>query len=244
VHKEDKMRKLALSIAVLVLVMIGLLASGCTEAPQLRTDSERIELGGAESVRAELDMGVGALVIGGGAEDLLEAQFTFTQESWRPEVQYSVGGAEGMLSIKQPSVTGLVPGPNLRYEWDLRFDSDVPMEMKVNMGVGGGQLDLGELNLSNLDVSVGVGGAEIDLTGDWKADLAATINGGVGGVKLTLPSEVGVQVEAESGLGGIDARGFQREGDVYTNDAYGTTDVTLSINLSVGVGGAQLVLAD
>lgn len=238
------MKRHTLGVALLVTMVAALLISGCAEVARVQTDSQRIELGGAESVRAEINMGVGALVIGGGAEGLLEADFTYSQESWRPEVQYAVTGSEGVLSIQQPSVTGLVPGPTLRYEWDLRFSSNVPLEMKLNMGVGGGDLDLGELNLSKLDLEVGVGGAEIDLTGDREADLEATIRGGVGGLKLTLPSEVGVRVEAESGLGGIDARGFQRQGDVYTNDAYGSTDVTLDINLSVGVGGAQLVLAD
>jgi hypothetical protein len=55
---------------------------------------------------------------------------------------------------------------------------------------------------------------------------------------------VGVRVEAESGLGSVDASGFNREGDVYTNDAYGRTDVTVSVKVDVGVGGLGLELAD
>jgi hypothetical protein len=236
------MRKWMLGIAALAAVVIGLLVSACAEVPQARTETERIELGAARTVRIEVNMGVGALLIGGGGQNLLDAQFTYSYDSWKPIIDYTVAGSNGALTITQPSDVGTVGFPNVRYEWDLRFNRDVPLEMKVNMGVGGGELDLGELNLRKLDLGVGVGGTELDLTGDWKADLQATISGGVGGLKLTLPNDVGVRVEAHSGLGTVDAQGFQRQGNVYTNDAYGHTDISLEIKLSVGVGGAQLVL--
>jgi hypothetical protein len=244
-EKEDMVRKRVLKAAAVLTVVTGLLASGCGEVSEgVRTESEVVELGGAESARVEINMGAGVLRIAGGAEDLLEANFTYSQESWKPEVNYAVSGSEGVLTISQPSVTGVIPSPELRYEWGLRFNNDVPMDMKIEMGVGGGELELGDLNLRKLDLSVGVGGANISLDGDWEADLDATISGGVGGLNLTLPRDVGVRVEADSGLGGVDARDFQREGDVYTNDAYGRTDVTLNIRVEVGVGGVELNLAD
>jgi len=189
-------------------------------------------------------MGAGALVVDGGAEDLLEAKFTYSQESWKPEVEYTVTGSEGLLVVKQPSEVGSITSPNVSYEWDLRFDSEVPMEMKIDLGAGGGDLDLGELNLGRLELKVGVGGTDIDLSGDWQRDLEATINGGIGGITLNLPRDVGVRVEAETGLGGVGAPGLHREGDVLTNDAYGSTDVTLNIKLKVGIGGVELKLAD
>jgi len=239
------MRKRMLRLAVLLAVVAALLVSGCGEVSQeARTESQRVELGGAESARVEINMGAGLLQITGGAQDLLEANFTYSQESWKPEVSYAVSGSEGVLSIKQPSVTGVLPSPELRYEWALRFNSEVPMEMKIEMGVGGGELELGDLNLRKLDLSVGVGGAEISLDGDWEADLDARIDGGVGGVTLTLPRDVGVRVEAETGLGGVGAPGFHRQGDVFTNDAYGSAEVTLNIKLKVGVGGVQLNQVD
>jgi hypothetical protein len=238
-------RKRMLRLAVVLAVVVALLVSGCGEVSnEARTESQRVELGGAESARVEINMGAGVLQIAGGAEDLLEANFTFSQESWRPEVNYALSGSEGVLSIKQPSVTGIVPSPELRYEWALRFSSEVPMEMKIEMGVGGGELELGDLNLRKLGLSVGVGGANISLDGDWQADLDANISGGVGGLKITLPRDVGVRVEAKSGLGGVDARDFHKEGDVYTNDAYGSSDVTLNVRIEVGVGGVELNLAD
>lgn len=72
----------------------------------------------------------------------------------------------------------------------------------------------------------------------------ANIGGGVGGLKLTLPRDVGVRVDVEKCLSGVDASGFSREGDAYVNDAYGESDLTLFIDLKVGLGGVELNLSD
>ena len=241
-EKEDMVRKRLLNTAGLLAVVIGLLVSGCAEVGEARTESERVELGTAESARVQIDMGVGALVIEGGANDLLEGEFTYSHDSWKPVVEYEVRGSEGLLTVSQPSDLGTIGFPNVKYEWDLRFNSEVPMEMKIDMGVGGAELQMGGLNLRELNIDVGVGGADISLDGDWEADLEASIKGGVGGLKVTLPRDVGVRVEAESGLGAVGAPGFNQDGDIYTNDAYGRTDVTLNVKLEVGVGGVELNL--
>ncbi|HUW94888.1 MAG TPA: LiaF domain-containing protein, partial [Anaerolineae bacterium] len=153
-----------------------------------------------------------------------------------------VRGSEGLLTVSQPSDLETTGFLNIKYEWDLRFNSEVPMDMKIDMGVGGGDLELGDLNLRKLTIDVGVGGADISLDGDWEADLEASIKGGVGGLKVTLPRDVGVRVEAESGLGAVGAPGFNQDGDIYTNDAYGRSNMTLNVKVEVGVGGVELNL--
>lgn len=242
--KEVAVRNRGLVGGAILALILSMLLAGCAGSGPVRTESQETELGAADSVRVELTMGAGALVVDGGAEELLEARFTYSQESWRPEVEYTVTGREGLLVVKQPAGLGSVTSPNVSYEWDLRFNSEVPMEMKVSLGAGGGDLDLGELNLSRLELEVGVGGTDIDLAGDYQRDLEATIDGGIGGIALALPRDVGVRVEADTGLGGVGAPGFRRQGDVFTNDAYGNTDVTLNLKLKVGIGGVELKLVD
>ena len=241
-QREYDVRNLAWRVFAVLAVLSLLLVGGCVPLGPAESHVERVELGGAETVDVLIDMGVGALLIGGGAEDLLEADFTYGQETWKPEVSYQVSGTQGFLSVKRPSAVGVVAVPNVQYEWDLRLNSEVPMDVKINMGVGGGRLDLRDLNLQSLELDLGVGGAEVDLTGSWEADLEASIHSGVGGVKLVLPRDVGVRVEAEAGLGAVEALEFNRDGDVYTNDAYGRTETTLYIKADVGVGGLELDL--
>jgi hypothetical protein len=51
---------------------------------------------------------------------------------------------------------------------------------------------------------------------------------------------VGVRVDIDGGLGKVDAAGLARDGDVYTNNAYGESDVTLRIEIEGGVGRINL----
>ena len=243
-EKEENVRSFLWRALAALAALSLLLVGSCASLGPAESHEERVELGGAETVDVLIDMGVGALLIGGGAEDLLEANFTYSQETWKPEVIYQVSGTQGRLSVRQPSEVGVVAVPNVQYEWDLRLNSEVPMDANIHMGDGGGSLALGDLNLQSLELDLGVGGAEVDLTGSWEADLEAYIHSGVGGVKLVLPRDVGVRVEAEAGLGAVEALEFNREGDIYTNDAYGGTETTLYIKAEVCVGGMELDLRD
>jgi len=51
-------------------------------------------------------------------------------------------------------------------------------------------------------------------------------------------------VEVERGLAPINAGGFSKEGNVYTNEAYGQTDVALRIQIETGVGAINLELGE
>jgi hypothetical protein len=90
-----------------------------------------------------------------------------------------------------------------------------------------------------------VGDLEINLAAaDWTQNLNGSIAGGVGSTTLTLPSDVGVRVEVEQGLGSVNASGFSQDGDTYTNDAYGQSEISLDLRIESGVGEVTLQLAD
>ena len=87
---------------------------------------------------------------------------------------------------------------------------------------------------------MGAGKTTVDLTGDYAQGLDASIQGGVGEAKVLLPSEVGVKAKAQGGIGKINAEGLKRVGDSYVNNAYGESDVTLSVDVKGGVGEINL----
>ena len=252
-------------ITLLAMAVILLAASGCgggVRVGELRIESETVELGGAASVHIDIEMAAGELEVSGGAAELLEADFTYNVAELKPVVDYS----GGKLSVRTPDVD--VRGASFwdldeyRYEWDLHLNEDVPMEMQVSMGAGRSDLQLGGLNLTRLDVTRGAGevvvdlsgstsltrltigggagATTVDLTGNWQQDMEATIEGGLGNRTLILPKEAGVRVKVEVGVGGVDATGLTKEGEYYTNDAYGQSDVTLNIQVDGGVGNTEL----
>jgi hypothetical protein len=80
---------------LLTMVVVMLLAvSGCVgrgpgvRVGDLQTESRSVALEGADSVRVEIDMGAGELDLGGGAAELLEADFSYNVAELKPEVEY------------------------------------------------------------------------------------------------------------------------------------------------------------
>jgi len=252
-------------VVLMAIVAVLLVASGCgggARVGKLQTESQTVELGGADSVHVEIDMGAGELDVTGGAAELLEASFTYNVAELKPEVEY--GG--GTLSVRTPDVEGglgsLWDVDDYRYEWDLRLNDDVPMDMQVNVGAGRTDLKLGSLSLTRLDIAggagevlvdlsgsasparldiaSGAGALTVDLTGAWQNDLEAIIKGGLGNRTLILPGDTGVRIKVEIGVGTVDAAGLTKEGEYYTNDAYGQSEVTLYLEVEGGVGKIEL----
>jgi hypothetical protein len=231
----------------LACLLIGaLLLAGCASEARvgaLQTESLSVELGEAEAVRVDIVFGAGDLAVAGGAEKLLEADFTYNVARLKPEVKYS----GGTLAIRQPEVRG-VPAlrdmADFRNAWRLRLYDAVPMDLRVTIGAGTSDLQLAGLSLTRLDITLGAGLSTIDLSGDWPRDLDVTIESGAADVRLLLPGEVGARVDVEAGPTTIQAAGLSRDGGIYTNAAYGQAAVTLRVNMEAGIGRISLAVED
>lgn len=210
---------------------------------ELQSESQSVELGEAEEVRVEILFGAGELQVSGGAEELLQADFSYNVAVLKPEVEYE----NGTLTVRQPDTNGLPVFRDLsdfRNEWDLRLNDSVPVEMRVEVGAGKTDMQLASLNLTGLDVSLGAGETTIDLSGDWTHDLDVTIEAGAGDITVRVPSQVGVRVKVQAGIGSIVAPGFSKDGDTYTNATFGDSDVTLNIDIEAGIGQITIEVAE
>ncbi len=241
-HKIERNVKF---VAMLVAALLAVSISGCawTQTGPLRTESETIELQGAERVDVSLRMGAGRLDLSGGADALAEAEFTYNVPAWQPTIDYVVAGEEGELWIEQPEAKNLGL-ESYRYAWDVRLIEQVPLTLDVGLGAGESEIDLSALTVTELDLNVGVGGVELDLTGERQGDMDVTIRGGVGEATVLLPRDVGVEVQVGGGLGELNVSGLTQEGDAYVNDAYGASDATIRLDVEGGIGGVTLEVVD
>ena len=223
-------------------VAVAMLGGACQSQAvgEMQRDSQKVQPENAQSVRAHLKIGAGELNVSGGADALMEAEFAYNVADWKPDVSYDVSGDTGELSVEQGSGQDVRPGGNARNEWDVLFSDELPTDLRVQMGAGESSLDLDSLTLTGLDLQMGAGKTTVDLTGDYTSDFDASIQGGVGEATVLLPSEVGIKAKAEGGIGRIDAKGLKKEGDSYVNEAYGSSDVTLEIDVQGGVGQINL----
>jgi hypothetical protein len=239
------------------------------ETGDMQTKTETIALGGAEDVRVNVKMGAGELYIepsAANSEDLMEAEFTYNVASWEPQVSYEVNDDRGRLTIRQPNMDEFSMGSNLHYEWDLRFRDDAPLMLWIECGAGDSELDLGELNITRLDMKLGAGDTDVDfsgntslerlefdlgagnldldLTGDWEHDVDVNIQGGIGKTNLRLSKEIGVRIDTTQGMGEIETLGLQKRGGDYVNEAYEDAEEVIEITIQAGIGTIKMEVED
>ena len=231
------------------LLVLALVLAGCYVPSPKRGQTESLQqtfgLAGAESVSVSITLGVGKLRLAGGADSLLDARFEYNIPDWKPTVTYDVADGRGRLVVEQPSrVVGATWPGNVRYDWDLKLNPGVPLELEVNMGVGKSEVDLRGLDVRRFSLAAGVGEGRIDLSGPRTSDLDASIKAGVGKLTLILPADIGVRVKAQGGLGHVNAQGLAAQDDAWVNKSWGRTGTSLRIEVQGGIGEVDMRLTD
>ncbi|MCB0016288.1 MAG: hypothetical protein KDE09_00790 [Anaerolineales bacterium] len=250
----------ALTLAALACGPFSALSTGSLSTSTSNFSGEDID-----QLNASLAIGAGELQVGGGGTDLVEAVFEYNIEEWAPISESSANGTTGRFTARQPAYEGIPIGDDVINRWDITFNDDVPLDLAVELGAGDSTLalqslnlqdfslnagagdvtiELGSANLTDVDIQAGVGKLDVDLTGNWESDADIRITGGVGDLNLLLPKDVGVIVNLSVGLGDINASGLNVDGDSYTNDAYGSSTVTLYVDFTGGVGAITLRVED
>jgi hypothetical protein len=239
------MKRLAFLFALLVIAVIlagacGMQPGGTPDVGKMQHESESVDPKDAQSVRAQFKMGAGELNLTGGADQLMEGDFSYNVAEWKPKVSYDVSGDEGELLVRQGGSEGGGLSGEARNEWDIRLNDELPTDLVVQLGAGESDLDLDSLTLEGLKLQMGAGKTTVDLTGDYAQSFDSSIQGGVGEATVELPSGVGVKAKAQGGIGKINAEGLKRVGGSYVNDAYGESGVTLNVEVQGGVGQINL----
>ena len=199
---------------------------------------ESIDKKGAKSVRMSVKMPAGDLSMSGGAESLLNADFSFGSSWGAPKIEYSVDNGAGELSVEQEGGGTLVT--NSDNTWNLKVNDSIPLDLEIDIGAGRGVLRFAKVDLTRLELNIGAGQADVDLSGERAKDLEAEIQGGVGEATIRLPKDVGVVAIVHGGLGSIDTHGLKEEDGQYVNAAYGKSPTTIHLSVNGGIGSIKL----
>ncbi len=228
--------------SALMAAILTLCGCSFSNAPTGPTEHETrsVDLDKAEMARVNLRMGAGDLTINGGAQKFVDADFTYNVPSWKPDFRYTNTGVRGDLTIEQPSSSS-THGGNTKYNWDLKFNDGVPLDMTIRFGAGEAHLNLGSLSLRSLNVEMGVGELQLDLRGHPARSYDVVVRGGVGEATIHLPNDAGIEAEAHGGIGGISAKGLRQENGRYVNDALETAKTKIHLNISGGIGAINLI---
>jgi len=213
-----------------------------TSDNQVKTESESVKIKSATAVRVQIEILAGELTVEGGGGNLMDADFQYDVDEWKPLVQYSENGAQGELIVSQPQSVRVPVGGGSINTWKLLLKNDIPMDLSITTHAGNSDLDLSELDLTALKIGTGAGTTNINLGGNWDHDVTASINGGFGELMVKLPDEMGVRIEMETGVVNVHANGLIVADEGYVNKAYGTSPYTLTLKLGAGAGSVVLTV--
>ncbi|MFP4341938.1 MAG: toast rack family protein [Cyclobacteriaceae bacterium] len=252
-------RFFSFTTASILLLTACEIRTGSGESGEVRQISQTIPLDKAESVRTDISMRAGRLMVKGGAKNLLDTEIRFSREEWEPEIEYTSSGETGRLRIDQPEVSGINLNFNNNFvnDWTILLNDEVVQDLDVEIGAGETELDLRNLQLRSVDIdagvgehsinlsdtsvpqlrlNAGVGEVSVDLSGTWNNDLEAEFNGGIGELNLLLPADIGIRMEISGALGSINAPGLNKDGKIYTNELYGQSDHVMELEVKAGIG--------
>jgi hypothetical protein len=229
-------RLLLAALALLALAGCDARARSWYTGPLLHV-SKTIDLDKADMVRVDLRMGAGELNVAGGSSRLLDADFAFGSPEQEPTVRYEDGSFRGRLTIAEPSHHF---GGSGRYEWKLRLNNEVPMDLVTHLGAGNAEMRLGSLNLRGIEVHMGFGNLDMDLRGSPKRDYDVEIHGGVGNATVRLPAGVGIVAYARGGIGNIDVDGLEKHNGRWVSAQRENANVTVHLDIHGGIGNITL----
>jgi len=251
-------------IALMVLIFLASNVSGKNGPGDSFKGKKSVNKGSATFVNVQINFLGGTMDISGGSKKLMNAKFEYSASVWKPEIEYKMRDKIGNLKLYMPDAEDDI---NINdediNEWDIKLNNDVRMDLSIKLGGGEGNYDLSQLKMNSLEIRL-IGGkldidlrnsslprldfkafageANVDLSGKWENDLDADFVAGVGELNLKLPQKVGVRVHASGILGNIEAPGFIKEDNYYTNDAFRNTKITLYIDIFGGIGNVNLEL--
>ncbi|WP_181884577.1 toast rack family protein [Neobacillus piezotolerans] len=196
-----------------------------------------IEKDKAESLEVEVNLGVGKLSVTGGSDEWLEGTVV-ENKKFKPDISYHLSGKKGKAIVEQKK-NGLwnFGFGKAENNWEIALNDEVPVDLRVNAGVSDANLDLRDIELSNLEVDGGIGDIEINLGGKREKGFHTVLNLGVGKTTIILPKEVGIKLITDKGIGKVDMEGFtKKSGNVYVNQAFEDSDTVIVIDSNLGIG--------
>ncbi|NDJ60404.1 MAG: hypothetical protein GYB67_04715 [Chloroflexi bacterium] len=150
-------------ITLSLIVLIGAISiTWAAPAPQAEpTERQIIEAEEpVESLNVAVQTQITDLTIRGAANAILDGAFFYNDERLQPQVDYRVQMQTGDLAIRQPGLDGFAIGTFFS-EWDLALNGMTPLALNVRGAGGDTLLELGDLNLTALDVATADGSATV-----------------------------------------------------------------------------------
>jgi len=100
--------------------------------------------------------------------------------------------------------------------------------------------NLGNANVSAINVSGGVGSVDLDFGGDMQDNTDVDANVALGKLTLHVPADVGLRIEVKRLLASFDHRGLHKRGNAYYSDNYDTAKYRVRVRAETVFGAIEI----
>lgn len=162
------------------------------------------------------------------------------------DLRTKLSAGKSMLDLRSLNLTGLNIDSSAGDVYaDLSGAMSSLNRVTAQLSLGHVELDMnGEYGTPvHLNVSNSAGSITLSLLGRWKANLDGNIKTSAGEISIRVPEDVGVYITADTSAGHVYPDGLKSApGGGYVNDAYGSSPVTLRLDVSTSAGNINLWL--
>jgi hypothetical protein len=199
------------------------------------TVNSRLDLQGATSAEARIEMAAGGLALRGGASGLMEATF-ICNEKLAPDIRHDVTNGRASLLVRQPELPRSIG--SFRNEWDIALNGDIPIELRIDQSTGTTTLDASDLRLARLALRSTTGRTDVRIDGAQPELGDVDIETTTGATEISLRGAFDtlqvLRVGATTGAVDLDLRGTFRA-DVEARVTAATGAVTVMLPHDIGV---------
>ena len=223
-------------MALAVLVLSSLACSFTVNLPKTDVGATQTwpvtqpVLQGYEENQVTIQMGAGTLDLSAGADGLVAGEVRYNVPEWKPELD--VNGDQ--VTIHQSDVNAIkLSTKDVVNDWEFQLGSS-PIDLTIQAGAYQGQLDLGGLSLTNLDVSDGASQAEIHFDEPNQVPMRE------------LHYKTGASEVSLYGLSNTNANQITFDGGAgsYKLDFSGNLQNDMNVSVKVGVCNLEIVIPE
>ena len=224
---------------------------------------QNMELSKASNIITKIVFPAGRLTVNSAKTGLMKGEFKYTNIDWKPGFIYIEKNDTGHLNIApEKNIENVNFNDNDTCRWFIGLNPEKKYDISMEIGACKGDINLENFLLQSLDLSLGAGDINVNLkntsvpilelkvgagkaivylTGEWKNNLKAEIDGGVGEVEIHVPKKVRVKAEINGFLGSVNAAGFSKNKNIYTNKCVGISPYILELVINGAIGQVKLI---
>jgi len=202
------------------------------------TKSYSEPLGSLEHAQIQINFTAGSLTIGSLASG--SPNFVEATGSRNMRVDFQSKGNEGTLNLSTERVNR-----RLRNEadtrWEVRFTRNIPLTIDVKSAVGNLELDLSELQVTELQMDIDAGNYIIEMPSS-AGTTSAYIKADLANLEVTIPDGVAARLEVDTDLTAleVDESRFPRKGDYYISPDFERAENRIELEIDCDLGRVQV----